>query len=274
MNFKRIQIIFLITFVIIDIMLFSIMNQNINPQSQTDGSGDSNIIKEMRNDQITLKTPTKNHGTGYYLSGARDNLIRQSVGQLENQTTHFSGYTLQSTFKRPIAMYSSHPEEKLNQLIQSDSFVINGDQYQYNSQLSTSSTIVYSQKAYGSQVYSSYGEIRFSISDNNGDKRLESYTQTYLNNLTSLREKAQTISEEQALSALYQYNEIPNNSKIEWTSLSYTKYISVKRNYIFIPTWVVAYKTSNSSSVQIKCINAFSGSIIDDENSKSAVENM
>ncbi|UQS87261.1 two-component system regulatory protein YycI [Nicoliella spurrieriana] len=274
MNFRRIQIIFLITFVIIDIMLFSIFNQNMNPQSQDDGSGNSNIIKEMRNDQITLKTPAKNNGTGYYLSGNRNDTFNQEASLLENQTTKFSNHVLQSTFKRPIAMYSSHPEEKLNQLIKSSSFVINGSQYQYNSQLSDSSTVVYVQKAFGSQLYSNFGEIRFKINDDDGDKRLVGYTQTYLTNLTTLREKAQTISEEQALSALYQYNEIPNSSKVEWTSLSYTRYITVKNNYIFIPTWIIAYKTANSSSYQIKCINAFSGSIINDDSVKTTIEDM
>ncbi|MEJ6399947.1 two-component system regulatory protein YycI [Nicoliella lavandulae] len=271
MNFKRIQIIFLITFVIIDILLFSIMNQNLNLQTEGDGSGGSNIIKEMRNDQITLKTPSKDNGNGYYIAGSRDDVINQEAYKLTNQNVKFSNHVLQSTFKRPLAMYSSHPEDKLDQLIKSESFVINGNSYQYNKQLSDDSTIVYVQKAYGSQLYSSYGEIKFNISNDNGDKRLLGYTQTYLDNVNSLREKSQTISEEQALSALYQYNEIPNNTKIEWTQLAYTKYIAIKKNYIFIPTWIVAYKTANSSDIQIKCINAFSGSIINDDSVKEAV---
>ncbi|MHA8137668.1 two-component system regulatory protein YycI [Lactobacillaceae bacterium Scapto_B20] len=273
MNFKRIQIIFLITFVIIDILLFSIINQNLNLQTEGDSSGGSNIIKEMRNDQITLKTPSDENGDGYYISGTRDDLIKTETYKLENQTTRFNDHVLQSTFKRPIAMYSSHPEEKLDQLVKSSAFVINGTEYKYNSSLSNSSTIVYVQKAYGGQVYSTYGEIRFKITDDDGDKRLVGYTQTYLDNLISLREKSQTISEEQALSALYQYNEIPNNSKIEWTSLSYTNYLSVKKNYIFIPTWVVAYKTANASNLQIKCINAFSGSVINSDNVKGIISN-
>ncbi|EHL98073.1 hypothetical protein HMPREF9103_01728 [Lentilactobacillus parafarraginis F0439] len=87
-----------------------------------------------------------------------------------------------------------------------------------------------------------------------------------MQDVNGLREKSETISETRALIWLYQYNEIPNNTKVVWSKLAYTKLLSIDTDRVFIPTWVIAIKPQNSPQVQLKKINAFTGGIIKETN--------
>ena len=100
------------------------------------------------------------------------------------------------------------------------------------------------------------------------------YTQGYLANVATLREKTDTISERKALIWLYQYNQIANNTKVIWTQLAYTRYFDLKNSSVYIPTWVIAVKANsgnNAGVLQIKRVNAFTGAILDTDSSVKSV---
>lgn len=265
MNFRRIEIIFLVTFIAIDIFLFGMFQKNTDLQAENVSQGDSNakIVKEMRNDQIRVDDLSNKKGFAYYLSGTQDDLLRDQMGQLVNQTPHYIGHELESEFKEPVTVSADAPQKTINRMMSDPTFILFGDEYTYNKQLSTSRTIVYSQKAMGGLMYSSEAQIRFALNSNH---QIVSYSQTYLQDIKSLREKSETISETRALIWLYQYNEIPNNTKVAWTELGYTKLLSIDDDRVFIPTWIIAIKPQNSTQVQIKRINAFTGGIIKETN--------
>ncbi len=265
MNFRRIQIIFLITFIAIDIFLFGMFQQNLNMQAEnvSKGNTDSTIVKEMKDDQIDLGKLSTSTGSGFYLAGSPSDTLRNQIGQLINQTPHYVGHQLMSELKQPINVDKNNPAKTINNLLSDPTFILNGSQYVYNKTLSSPQMIVYTQKAMGKQILSAEGQIRFNL---NTSHQILSYTQTYLDGIKNLREKAATISEQRALIWLYQYNEIPNNSKVEWIQQGYTKLLSVDSDQVLIPTWVIAIKPQNSTQIQIKRINAFNGGIIKDSN--------
>lgn len=266
MNFKRVEIIFLFTFLAIDIFLFGMYQQNQNLQSENVSQGDSNstIIKEMKNDQIKVGKLSDEEQSAYYASGKRTNVLQQKMGQLSNQNTSFNDYELTSEFTQPINVAQSAPQKTIDKMLTDSTFILFGQQYQFSKELSDTNTLVYTQKALGKSIYSGVGQIRFNINNQN---QLTGYTQRYLENIKSLREKSETISEERALIWLYQYNEIPNNTRVKWSKLEYTKLVNIDNNCVLIPTWVVAIKYNNSPTVQIKRINAFTGGIIKDSGS-------
>ncbi|MCP9333217.1 two-component system regulatory protein YycI [Lentilactobacillus hilgardii] len=265
MNFRRIEIIFLVTFIAIDIFLFGMFEQNMNMQAEnvSQGDSDSKIIKEMKDDQIKVGSLSKKKNFAYYLSGTQNDTLRNQMGQLLNQTPHYVGYELDSEFKAPVKVNKDNPQQSINKLLMDPTFVAFGDQYQYSKDLSTSRSIVYIQKAMGGLMYSTEAQIRFTL---NGRYQIVSYTQSYLQDIKSLREKSETISETRALIWLYQYNEIPNNTKVSWAKLGYTKLLSIDDDRVFIPTWIIAIKPQNSPQVQLKKINAFTGGIIKETN--------
>lgn len=263
MDFKKIQIIFLAIFVIIDIFLFSLFHQNSNLQTENNNNkgSDAEIIKELPNDQINVepKLSTKNQ-TGYYLSAVYDNTLQNAKSQLRNQKTTYANNTLRSTFKRPIGLYSGDYESILDKLMKKKTFVAHGDEYEYSSDLSTKDNVVYVQSTDEGNLYGPHhGQITFYI---NSDHLLVGYTQSYMNDVSILREKSDIISPAKALVWLYQYNEIPDNSKVKWVKLYYTQLLSIKNNVVLIPTWLIGYKSDDSSDLTIKRINAFNGAIL------------
>jgi regulatory protein YycI of two-component signal transduction system YycFG len=270
-NFRRIEIIFLVTFIAIDIFLFGMFEKNNDLQTENVSQGDSNskIVKEMRNDQIKVDDLSNKKGFAYYISGTQNDVLRNQMGQLVNQTPRYIDHELESEFKEPITVSKDAPQKTVNRMLSDPTFILFGDQYTYNKELSTARNLVYSQKAMGSLMYSSEAQIKFTLNTN---YQIVSYTQTYLQGIRSLREKSETISETRALIWLYQYNEIPNNTKVAWTRLGYTKLLSIDNDRVFIPTWIIAIKPQNSTQTQIKRINAFTGGIIKetDENLKNS----
>ena len=64
------------------------------------------------------------------------------------------------------------------------------------------------------------------------------------------------------LDSLYTYSELPNNSKVILLKQVYTKLLTVKGNTIYIPTWLAAIENNTSKTVTLKRVNAFTGTII------------
>lgn len=278
MDFKKIQIIFLAIFVVIDIFLFSLFHQNDNLQTENNNKGsDAEIIKQLPNDQISVepKLSTKSQ-TGYYLSAVYDDTLPNAKDQLRNQKVTYANNTLRSTFKRPIGLYSDDYESILNKLMKKSSFITHGDEYEYSSDLSTKDTVVYVQTTDEGNLFGAHhGQITFDI---NSDHLLEGYTQSYMSDVSILREKSDIISPAKALVWLYQYNAIPDNSKVKWVKLYYTQLLSIKNNVVLIPTWIIGYKSADSNDITTKRINAFNGAILsgsgnDKDSAKNSVNN-
>ena len=265
MDFKRIQIIFLITFVIIDVFLFSLFHRNQSIQTENLSNGNqAGIVAEMRNDQITFRhRPSGHAGNGYYLAAKKGNNLHMQMPELSsNHYVHFVNHRIVSQFRHPVDLSSEHPHRSVNRRLSDPTFVIHGDQYRYSSDLSDHDNLVYVQKtpanAGRNAIFSKTAQIKFHVDGH----FLTGYSQNYVSQVKTLREKSGTISSERALTWLYQYNNIPNDTQIEWCHFAYTRLLSVKGNNVYIPTWVVALKPSNSAAVQYRYVNAFNGSII------------
>ena len=269
MDFKRIQIIFLVTFIVIDVFLFSLLRRNQNVQTENLNSDNStSIVAEMHNDQISFNRQPSNHsGSGYYLGADKNDQLRSRVALLNNQNAHDSHLKLQSTFKQPVALNSSEPHLTVNHLLDDPTFVSFGSHYHYSYDLSTPRTLVYVQRFAGQPIFSNSAEIRFHVADH----MLNGYTQSYVSQVHNLREKAATLSARKALAILYQYNNIPNDTKIRWEHFAYIKLLSVKGHDVYLPTWVVALKSPGSSRLVYKYVNAFNGSVINLNNQREAL---
>ncbi|KID42431.1 two-component system regulatory protein YycI [Fructilactobacillus fructivorans] len=272
MNFKRIQEVFLLAFIILDVFLVLMIVQNRNMQSENTNQSSANatIIKEMRRDEISVGKLSNKRSSGYYISATNDGNLANEMGNLRNQDARFENGAVVSTLRTPVQFDDRNPQNTIDPLMKKKSFVINGDDYEYDPNQSNSSKIVYIQKAMTSTLMDNNAKITFNL-DEDGD--IKSYTQTALTNIKILHESAETISQERALIWLYQYNEIPNNSKVLWTRRSYTKLLTIKNNGVYIPTWVIAIQTRNSKDVSIRRINAFTGSVLKTENVQGNFKN-
>lgn len=277
MDFRRIEWLFLVAFIAIDIFLFAAFQRDTTSQSDAASSrsadSDTTIVKEMRADNITFKTPSKQSSEGYYISTTNSaTRLKASLTSLTDQTVRYDEGLITATFKTPITnVDTQHPNKVMDTVVSNSALILNGASYQYNTQLSSRNTVVYTQRVADGQIYSRYGQLRFSLTN---DGTVTGYTQGYLTDVKTLREKTETISERKALIGLYQYNQIQNNTKVVWTKLAYTRYFTLKNSSVYIPTWVIAVKATsgnNAGVLQLKRVNAFTGTILTSDSNVKTV---
>lgn len=265
MNFKRIQWIFLLAFLAFDLIVgVSLFWGNRFTPANSQPNRQSAVLREMRNDSISYKSLSNHQQTGYYIAGKRSGeggKLETATSSLHDQDYRLSSETLTSEFNSPIKVNKQDPSKRINRLLKNKHLVAFGSEYRYSEQLSDKNTIVYTQMVAGRPLESTDGQLRFHL--NNG-RELIGYTQTYLQDTEVLRPKASTISQRRAVTWLYKHNQIPNNSKIQWATLGYTKLLNTTTDSkgVYAPTWIVEIKTNNSGAIQQLRVNAFNSTIM------------
>lgn len=262
----------MMAFVVLDIFLIYMFVQTSSSDTSTKSSSDTatTVIREMRDDNISFSSPSSNEGTGYYIAGNNDSGLKQHLGQLTEQTARLmTSSKLTSLLHTTMAVNKDHPQVDLDSFVKQDNNVIHGDQYVYSAALSSSNDYVYVQKVADGEILTSTGQLHLMVNKN---QQLVSYTQSYVNNVKTLREKAVTISEKKALVALYQYNQVSNNSRIVWGKLGYTRLLKLKDSSVYVPTWLFAVKSKNSSNYSLHRINAFTGAAMKNGSTETATD--
>ncbi len=120
---------------------------------------------------------------------------------------------------------------------------------------------VYTQMLEGKPLFSNDGQIRFRI---NSDHEITGYTQTYLQDVEILRQRSNTISQRRAITWLYKHNQIPNNSRIRWSVLSYSKLLNTTTDdkAVYVPTWTVEIKTKTQEQFNNYKLTHFNSTVM------------
>ncbi len=264
MNFKRIEWIFLIAFIALDIFLIgAYYNQNgVQTESDTSSSRTTNsVMRSLKDDQISYPANLSNkEDSAYYIASPNSDYLEQNANKLSVDQTSYekADRKLTVTLDRRVKIKDlDHPDQSLDSVVNDESRVLEGEKYRYDRNLSNSSEVVYTQMVYGKSVPSEQGQLKFDVKGG----YVTGYSQSYLENIQILREKKPTISEKRALIWLYQYNKLPANSKVNWGQLGYTKLLSVNGSTVYIPTWVFSVKTGGNTIY--RRINAFNGAVMD-----------
>ncbi|MBM7543351.1 two-component system regulatory protein YycI [Periweissella beninensis] len=264
MDFRRIQWIFLLIFIAIDVFLSVQWYQGFQPET-SGAAGSLTVLKEIRNDGISTGTLSKQAGEGFYVAGQLNNELRQKASQIKVGTPTFNAtkhsLTVKLASKNQFTVNLKHPARKLDPFSAQATNVINGTSYVYNARLTALATkeIVYVQTLPTGLVIATNGQLRFKI---NSAGKVVSYTQTYIANPQTLRERTTTISEQKAVIWLYQYNQLANGAKIIWHRLAYAKLLKIDNTVVYVPTWFFGVQNGNSSDIEIKKVNAFTGEIM------------
>lgn len=264
MDFKRIEWIFLIVFIGINIFLGielwqtpTLLSAGSTPtQTQTD------IKSETSADQITIPKVNDKQEDGYYLAAKTDNswikkATQQVKGQVENNSSENLIYV---HLDKPITL-SKNKKEALRQVMRfkdDSQNVYQGKNYAYLSELSEGDDYIFNQKTKYGEFFAATARLHIIVKDN----QIVSYSQSYVDDLNPVRERQNTISSKAAVDSLYTYSELPNNSKVILLKQVYTKLLTVKGNTIYIPTWLAAIENNTSKTVTLKRVNAFTGTII------------
>ncbi|QNQ81078.1 two-component system regulatory protein YycI [Lactobacillus sp. PV034] len=270
MDFKRIEWIFLIVFIGINIFLGVEIFQTPTLLSPTTSSGaTADLNTEIKADNIKLPKLSTEQKDGYYLAAKTDNTWnKEASAELDSSlASSFEDNTLSVSLTDPVKVSHNKKEKlaKIKRFVNNAKNVYQGKKYQYVAELSNGSEYTFDQESNYGLTYSEGARLRIQVKND----QIVSYTQTYIQNLSPVRERQTTLSAKGAIDALYTYSELPNNSKVLWAKFGYSKLIDVRGSIVYIPVWTVAIESNNTKVVTIKQVNAFTGKLVQDNSNET-----
>lgn len=286
MDFKRIEWIFFLAFLGLNIFLFSIFHDAKNEESNVSNANQKiDIQVRLDNDDIKLSNQlSKESQQGYYLSAEQTDLKKEVEKQREERGdrnflvsgTSFEGNTL---IRVPRGNFYVSEDKKtassLNSFLNQPDQIIYGSQYGYIPHLSFADReypeLIAAQSFEGIYFNDPTSRLEITLEERDSLMRISRYNQTHLHNIEKLREKMPLYSERDAVETLYINNKLPQKSKILWSELFYTMILQVRGKNVYVPAWFIAIETGQSN-VQVEVVNAFSNRIITN-NQLQKVEN-
>lgn len=265
MDFKKIESIFLITFLFLNIyLLIGFLNRS-DLQYASTAPGQVNLIREMEQIGIELPTLNEEDQSVYYVQADRNELLEENIDQLENQAGSIAqdGTLYTSILSDPIEI-EGNPDDgfteadyaRLDAFIESGA-VLFGEEYAYLRYDNAENRFVYAQQVEGIPVADGTSEISlFYGSDGN----IISYQQSYAGPMTMQGSPLEVITDRQAIEILFQNNEISSNSIVRQPILSYQRTLYLEDLSMYGPVWYIPVIDSNGE--RVLRVDAFERSII------------
>lgn len=265
MDFKKIESIFLITFLLLNIyLLIGFLNRS-DLQYASTAPDQVNLIREM--EQIGIELPPLNEVDRdvYYVQADRNNLLEENSDQLENQAGSIAqdGTLYTSILSDPIEI-EGNPDDgfteadyaRLNAFMESGA-VLFGQEYVYLRYDNAENRFVYAQQVEGIPVADGTSEISlFYGSDGN----IISYQQSYAGPMTAQGSPLEVITDRQAIEILFQNNEISSNSVVRQPILSYHRTLHLEDLSMYGPIWYIP--VTDSTGERVLRVDAFERTII------------
>lgn len=260
MDFRRIEMIFLIVFIALNVFLGISFFQSQQVDLASAGSGTTEILQDIKRDDIKLPKLSTAPARGAYLASTQASPLRQDAAALKDQTLRFSAddpLTLNATLTTPLSVKTG-TAAKLRRWVKQADHVVHGRGYVFQAALSTATSYVFAQKIAGKLVNDPRAQLTLHVADG----RLTGYTQTYLQNLVTLRDKVTLCTAQDAVTTLYRENEIASNSKVLWVRLSYTYLLNAKGSTVYVPAWSVGIESQGAKNLTVKKVNAINKTVM------------
>lgn len=280
MNFKRIEIVFVIAFIGLNLFLFALYRNNTNALATATNTPQTESIETLLStNNITYSGDfSREKMEGYYLSGEQTSWP-EALRQLREESGNTDLFTRTSTTDNVLTNQLTNPQivntdelaDGIVAFIAQRNLVPFGTDYTYQEDLSTFSdetnTAIASQSYEGISFFDSSDptaqlELTLTESSDNETYRIDSYRVTHISNIETLRERMELISEREAVATLYTNSRLPQDSEILWTKLAYSRIIQLREKSVYVPVWFVAVSRSGETGIQYESVNAISNSVI------------
>ncbi|WEV39731.1 two-component system regulatory protein YycI [Lactobacillus sp. ESL0681] len=263
MDHKRIEWLFFIIFLLIDLYLGIEIWRSPISLSSSSGTTTTSIRNEMRADGIDIpRHISHKQRSGYYLAAKNKDYLGNKTNDLTQMTTHFSknDNTLTVTPKNPIMLSGNQKQilQQLNNFKNDSQNVPFGAKFNYDAGMSNKSTYCYVQSSPYGQIYDSGAQLTINVHKN----QITNYMITYLGPIHAVREPQLIISAWHAVKAMYTDREIANNSRVMQVKLGYSKLTEVRGSTILLPTWIIWIESKATKNVTIKRVNAFTAQLL------------
>lgn len=263
MDFKRIQIILIVTFSVLNLYLLSVLLDKNESLNFGNPSSAVNLQEGLRSDSIKAPDLSTDNVEIPFIKTDKDTFLETHYKDLPNQTTRMESNKLISMLTEPIELNLNETMNLSVQLAPLQEFIDNGnvlkgEEYTFLSYQVFNRQIIFMQTVNGVPIADSTGSLIFNLSE---DKEVISYEQTHTGPAEIQGRKRTVISEQNAIESLYLSNQIPNKSTIKNLTLSYFQTLSLEDMNIYSPMWYVEIVCENVP-VQVKRVDALTGNII------------
>ena len=278
MDFKRIEWIFFIAFLGLNIFLYGIYRESVKDEKSVSFPQQTEKIeKRLTKDQIKYEQslPTEKI-EGYYLSAEQTNFYEEVQSrQSSNSTNLFRvGTELTDISIENYPQISYYINEKkipetLSTFLDDSNSILFGKEYHYLMDFSTLNAdepeIVASQSYKNIPFKDDTSQLTIKLeksNEKNSDwEKIIKYTQTHIQGIEELRDKMELYSGRDAIETLYSNNKIPTKSEIIFIKLAYARIYKIREKNVYVPVWFVGIKT-NDGILQIEQVNAMNNTII------------
>lgn len=264
MDHKRIEWLFLIVFLLIDIYLgVEILRSPVTLSNSNANTANTNIRTEMKADGIELPNNiSKTQSSGYYLAAKNNDYLNKKISTLSQVNVNYSkgNNLLTATPKNAIEVKGTR-DEILNKIIKFKNDQRNvpfGKEYKYEPTMSGDNNYIFVQSSEYGNIYDTNAQLIVNVKNN----MIDNYALTYLGPVSPVRELQSTISPWHAIKAMYTDRELSNNSRVIKIKLSYSKLIEVRGSTILLPSWLVWVENKTTKNITLKRVNAFTSQII------------
>lgn len=264
MDYKRIQIIFIIAFTILNLYLLSVLLEKSENYLAVDGeSAAVNFQEGMRGENIEAPNLSSEALQIPFIKTDKQNVLTEDFSRLTNQTARMEGNKLVSVLSEPIGLDLQTELPLVGQLgplldYIEEGNILYGDEYTFLSYQSSSKRLVFVQEVEGVPIADGTGSLIFLLNDKG---EVQSYEQTYASGAEVQGRARTVISEQSAVETLYLNNQIPSDSTIRNVTLSYFQTLSLSDMNIYSPMWYVEIVRTNLP-VQVKRVDALNGNLI------------
>ncbi|WP_096156193.1 MULTISPECIES: two-component system regulatory protein YycI [Bacillus] len=258
MDWSKTKTIFIFTFLILNIFLgYHLVEKRNN--SQLDILTETSIEEKFEVDEITYVDLPKDPMRSSFVTGKSKFFTEDEVELLETEkeqvVTILDETKLRGVFKEPFAFPETNTATRLDQIIKNQ--ILYGDQYVYWGINAESRALIYFQKYDGRIIFNNVsGSLRLYLND---DNEIESYEQTYIDEMEEMDEPQEVIFALKALENLYNLNELQPGSHVSEVELGYIT-LGLTASHVLIPTWHILVNDEIDFYV-----NAFEGHIISKE---------
>lgn len=279
MDFKKIEWIFFVAFLGLNVFLFRSYQETISQENNVIRSGQTESIQQrLSSDDISYTGKISSESRqGYYLSAEETDFSKELDSQRHGTSKKgllssgivFNDNVLTKTLSETESENSIFDPDKMgssvNSFLNKKNNVLFGSDYVYMKNFSdldsATPEVQASQKYDGLPFYDDTAKIVFSLNKQDKSYAVTKYTQTHLSDIEQLREKTELHTEEDAIKTLYVNNKISRGSKILWRQLAYSCILKVREKNVYVPVWYVAIETPDKS-IQVESVNAFSNTIV------------
>lgn len=273
MDFKKIEIIFIVTFLVLNGYLLYRVLDNYENGFTGNAATQINLVQEMKDETIELPEFEDEEHDVPYVQAAANNLLEENAEQLTKQTgvIEDNGSLYASILSDPIQL--SEGEElttkdiaTLSEFVLSD-VILFGDEYQFIRYVPSTRQIIYGQVANNIPIVDGTSNIIFHL---NGKKEIISYEQTYAGPVTVQGQSRKLITDQDAVEILYQNSEVPSGAKVRKPLLIYNRTLSLEDLSMYVPVWLVEVVTSTDTI--IKKVDAVNGNVIQEATNETPIQ--